>query len=139
MKKTVFVLWIALNSLNSQGQTSTLCLDLQEAEAINLFTADCLAKNKIIDSLEVTLDFYKEVQSLCHQSFVQYEQKLEVKDLMLANQKEQLQAKDAQNKAMADKVKEIRKKKNKQITGLTIGGTGIGVLAGILIGIFAVK
>ena len=112
---------------------------MQEAEAINLFTADCLAKNKIIDSLEVTLDFYKEVQSLCHQSFVQYEQKLEVKDLMLANQKEQLQVKDAQNKAMADKVKEIRKKKNKQITGLTIGGTGIGVLAGILIGIFAVK
>lgn len=85
------------------------------------------------------ISYFKEVEELCHETFTRYEQKLEVKDLMIANQKEQLQAKDGQNKAMADKAKEIRRKKNKQITGLTIGGTGLGALAGLLIGIFAVK
>lgn len=139
MKKTAFALWIALNSLNSLGQTSNLCLDLQEAEAINLFTADCLAKNKIIDSLEVTLDFYKEVETLCHQTFVEYEKKSEVKDLMIANQKEQLQAKDAQNKAEKEKTKQVRRKGNKGMVGGTVGGVGVGAFIATMVFLFAPK
>jgi len=138
MKKTVFLLWIALNSLALQGQTSTLCLDAQEAQAINLFTADCLANERIIDSLEQQINYYQGIEVLCHKTFNAYDQRLEVSYLMIANQKEQLQVKDKQNTSLAEKAKEIRKKKNKQITGLTIGGTGLGLLAGLLVGIFAV-
>ncbi len=111
---------------------------MQEAQAINLFTADCLANERIIDSLEQQINYYQDIEVICHKTFNTYEQRLEVNHLMIANQKEQLQVKDKQNMALADKAKEIRKKKNKQITGLAVGGTGLGALAGLLVGIFAV-
>lgn len=112
---------------------------MQEAQAINLFTADCLANERIIDSLEQQINYYQDIEDLCHRTFTTYEQRLEVDHLMIANQKEQLKAKDDRNKATEDKCKQTVGKKNKQITGLTIGGTGLGLLAGLLVGIFAVK
>lgn len=68
-----------------------------------------------------------EVENLCQETFTQYEKRLSVKDLMIANLDWQFVAAKNQNLLMSQKAKEARKKSAKMIIGFSVGGFSLGV------------